>query len=272
MDDHSLSSSQSKVLYVRHGATEFNLLEKKEKIKDSIKLNDIYYDCNLSEKGKLQVKEFSKILTNMEITTCFVSPLNRCLESISLALQDHPNKNNIIIYIEPNLTEFITGSQHNLPKNILDKKRKFNIENQGLNFDWTFFDKFVENSEFKDNQNLYFIEYIDNKTNNFHEIINKLKQEFSNENVNFLLDSYSRSSIKKPETYSNLLKRCKNVKKILGKFISQSEKKELILVMTHSAIIKMSSSNLVDKLDSIDKYPDDAYLPGHTDILEVQIN
>ena len=269
MDD--LCKFSSKILYVRHGCTEFNMLEKNEKTNDLIKLKDIYLDCSLSDKGKLQIKEVSNKLTNINISTCFVSPLNRCLESISIALEDHPNKNNITIYIEPHLTEFITGSQHNISKNIYDKKRKYNMDKEGLKFNWIFFDKFVETTEFKENHNLYFLEFIDNKIDNFDEIKERLNKDFSIENLKYLLENYTRSFNKKPESYTNLLKRCKKVKETLKNFIKDSGKHELIIVMTHSAIIKMSSSKVVLGLDSIDKYPEDSFLPGHADTVEITI-
>jgi len=109
----------NRVIFIRHGETEFN--------KQGISIGHI--DDPLNHNGTEQAKELREKLQDLEVDYVFSSPLARASGTASIAF---PNKE---IIIDERLIERYLGNFQNGPKK---------------NIDWNFYDDFNLNSNFND--------------------------------------------------------------------------------------------------------------------------
>jgi len=271
--ENNQNSSQSSILYIRHGETMFN--KKIHELKTMHFVNEEkYIDCSIIEDHE-NIKSLAEKLSQLDFKYVFTSPMNRCLETINLALKSHPKRQNISIFIHPLISEHISGSQHNICLNIEGKKKIYNKE---LKFDWKYFDLYnKENPKYK-NENMFYFNFIDSKNiiENFDSLGEKLEKGYNFENINeFLLAATAHN--KKgfhPESFNALNTRCKKFKDFLRGFVKENKidlSKEKILIFTHSGVIKLSSSKIAEKSNDISFYPNDSIYPKVFAIINIDI-
>lgn len=257
--------TNGKVLYVRHGITEYNkmleILPHKQ-----VQLCKKFIDCNLAEEGKEQAELLNKELSLLDVKYVFCSPLNRCLETTFIGLNNHPNKENIEIIVYPLLSEVIHGSQ-DLPFDISAKRKIYN-EDSKIKVNWSYFDEIVTES----NQDNYFLSFIDNENEN-NDVINlmeKIKRKSDDSQLIKLLSMFLNYE-KRPESLKHLFNRNLKFKEFLNKFLASNKLKanEKVVVITHSAFIRMSSSSLGVTKENC--YPDDCYRSGNCEIISINI-
>jgi broad specificity phosphatase PhoE len=257
--------TNGQILYVRHGITEYNkmleILPHKQ-----VQLCNKYIDCKLAKEGQDQAKMLNKELSTLNLKYVFCSPLNRCLETAFISLKDHPNVDQIEIIVYPLLSEVIHGSQ-DLPIDLKGKKAKYN-EFSEIKVNWQYFDEIV--SDF--NQDNYFLSFLDNgiENNDIIEIINKIKRKSDDNYLIELLSKYLNAN-KRPESLKHLFNRNIEFKEFLKKFLLNKpiNKDEKVVVITHSAFIRMSSSLLGVTKDNC--YPDDCYRSGNCEVVSIKI-
>ena len=246
-----------KIIYIRHGETDYNkFLKSKGK---SIKYDINYIDSPVNKKGEQQAIDASQKLKKLNIEIVYVSPLYRCLQTAFLLFKNHPNKKNIKLVVHPLLTEVVSGV-NNFTYQIQKTKKKFNI-NSELKVDWTLFD-----NEFKTpkEQDLFFLKYIDEKKE-------KIQQKIKN-----IYDNYGKAKIKEEiadlgklivdagmrriESLNHLFQRVLMFKS----FLKEKYEKELddkdrkIIIVSHSCYGQIFTSKLCYELKDITDYPNDA--------------
>jgi broad specificity phosphatase PhoE len=257
-----------KVLYIRHGQTEFNSLSKKYSV-ELVKHKVEFLDCPLNEDGKSQALDLCQKVNNYKIQKVFCSPMHRCLETCRLSLKEHPEKENFTIVIHPLITESI-HCVHDLSIRMSEKKAFYNKENTGLNFDWSEFESLYPNIL---DQEIFFMKFIDNleqdEHGEFHKLFSNLKKEEHYQSKNYKILDESLQQLSKlantkgvrPESLTYLFKRSLKFKEFLeleklkDNNVNNEEK---ILVYTHSGFIRISTSLKAYDMNSIEKFPDDS--------------
>ena len=117
----------------------------------------------------------------------------RALQTITLVLENHPNKENIKIIVHPLISELIIGIQDFL-FDIKKTKKDFNM-NSKIKIDWSYFDEYVKNSKYDENFIYYdYMNLIDENEKNIFYLKCKEKyekgnmEEFKKDITEFLLE------------------------------------------------------------------------------------
>ena len=134
-----------KFLFMRHGQTWYN----KQKGDESRKYNPDFCDAHLSDTGIDQIKSKQEIINKLNIEKIYVSPYYRALQTVTLVLENHPNKENIKIIVHPLISELVFGIQDFL-FDTKKTKKDFNM-NSKIKIDWSYFDEYVKNSKYDEN-------------------------------------------------------------------------------------------------------------------------
>jgi hypothetical protein len=276
------------ILYVRHGKTNYNEFCKSAP-KEVARVATEYLDCPLSEEGILQAEDISKTLHNLKINKVFCSPLHRCLETCLISLKNHPEKDNIKVYVHPHISETVSGV-HDFSRKIRLKKSKFNL-NSEVKFDWSIFDNYFPDEV---TQEFYFLNYIDYspvdgnlENNEFYENVSNLIDKILSPEcaVNYslgdkLLGEMSTHYVKekrRPEPLIRMFKRNLEFKQLLRDHLEEVRKNtnqindEKILVFTHSAFTKISTSKIAYNMEVIPDFPVDCYKPDNCEIITMNI-
>ena len=117
---------------MRHGQSIYN------KVTDeSRKYNPELIDAHLSEVGINQAKLKQEDLNKLYIERIYVSPHIRALETMTYALENHPNIDNIIAIVHPKISEVVC-SVHDFILDIKINKKEFNL-NSRVKVDWSYF-------------------------------------------------------------------------------------------------------------------------------------
>jgi broad specificity phosphatase PhoE len=264
-------STKGQVLYIRHGETHYNSFLEKSETKKDVQTDEKFLDCSLNEEGREQAHKLAENLKNLNFKYVFCSPLNRCLETIQLSLKAHPRRENIIVYVHPLITEVVNGAQ-DLSKNFSKKKEIFNSDSD-VKFDWTLFDLLYDGQS----QETYFLDFVDNIFEGDEEIlkiIKKLKSGDHREGLYNKFLSYFIYNDKRPESLAHLFERSNNFKQFLRIFLDDNKhliKDEKILVVTHSAFIRMSTTEKGHQMERVDCYPEDCCRPKNCEVISVNV-
>jgi len=182
-----------------------------------LKPEESFVDCSMTEESMKKAVELQEQFNKYNVTYCFVSPLLRCMESAYHVLSSHPNKANIKVFVTTLLSEHLSCSTHNVCTNTDKKKVKYNSSSIP-SFDWKYFD---ESARKLKNENLFYLDFIDNKNiNSYQEIIDKLEDNYCFDHISQFLVSYVNIN-QFPESFNSLNKRCKKFKAMLKDFIKE---------------------------------------------------
>ena len=129
---------EGKLLFMRHGETNFNI----DKNYKKRKVNKTYIDCRLNEKGIEQAKSRQEILNTLSFEQVYVSPFYRALQTLTYSLANHPNKDNIIAIVHPLVSE-VGNCINDYVLDIKQSKKDFNM-NSKVKIDWSLFDEFIK--------------------------------------------------------------------------------------------------------------------------------
>jgi broad specificity phosphatase PhoE len=257
-------SKESQVLYIRHGETNYNQHLEASKDKKQVQVDENFIDCSLNEVGESQAQFLGENIRELEIRHVFCSPLSRCLETALISLRTHPQKDKLKVWVHPFLTEVVNGSQ-DISKNIEEKKLIFNDKSE-VCFDWSYFEGYTQKSFLAD-----LIDNIEQTDQEVKKIVNDLNKEI-NEDGHYkkLLSAFIYKDIR-PESLSHLFERSEKFKKFLINFqesvnINEGEK---ILVVTHSAFIRMSTTQIAPTIKKLDFYPEDCYKAKNCEVISV---
>ena len=245
--------SSGKFLFMRHGETRFN--------QDPDPYRQVYpgyTDCDLSENGIKQAKMCQEQINKLSIKEVYVSPFYRALQTASICLENHPNIHNISVIVQPLLAE-IEGCTHDFLYDINKNKNNFSNKSK-VKFDWSEFDKYVQNIKYDDNF-FYFNEFnmIENKIKN--EFYSRLKKYYTGGNMSFFEKELEKLSIYRIKTgirFESLkheYERFVNFYKYLYEKYKDNldDKNNKILCISHSSFIKIGTSLIPYESDKITK-------------------
>jgi len=260
-------NTNGKILYVRHGITQYNQ-DRKTMDKKLLRIKEKYIDCPLNEDGINSAKNLQEFFNKLEIEQVYVSPLYRALQTAYFIFKNHPKKNEFDIKIHPLISEKST-SVHDFCRKIKESKKDFN-EKSEVSFNWKIFDNYYDN-ELK--QNTFFMNFMDNLSEEKKiEFINKFKKddknykkievEISKFGSDFLLESFKHLFLRNLE-FKNFLK------KEHEKTLNDINKK--IVVITHSAYSKLSTSLKAYNMEQINEYPDDCLKLNNCEVISMYI-
>ena len=236
-------SSKHKFYFMRHAQTIYNTIKDK-----SSKYNPLYADCHLSEEGILNSKSKQNYFNKMEIEAIYVSPYYRTIETMQYCFENHPNKENIICYIHPNLAE-LSGMIHEFILDIKQTKKMFNI-NSNVKVNWDI-GTMGGKLWWKDKEHLFFMENWDlieeNKRNEIYNKLNALYEkgdldEYKNEVSKTIEERYKTKL--KFESYKHAYQRFIDFKNYLYEKHKNTinDKKKKIIAISHRLFISISTS------------------------------
>ena len=181
--------------------------------------------------------------------------------------------------MHPFISETISGV-HDFSRGTKTKKNKFN-SNSEIRFDWSLFDQYF-NDEIS--QEFYFLKYVDFTVRegeneffkNAKNLIDEITTEATKEDAvlgDRLLGDLSTLYVKekrRPEPLAHMFKRNLEFKNLLKSHL-EDESEQKILVFTHSAFTKISTSKLAYDMQVIPDFPEDCYKPDNCEILTMNI-
>jgi bisphosphoglycerate-dependent phosphoglycerate mutase len=295
-------SDEGPVLYVRHAVTDYNLeclTINKELLRDKTR----FIDCCLSDLGRKQAEELSEKLKYFNIKYAFCSPLLRCLETSLISLQNHPEKEKFSVIVHPCIIETVSSVQ-NFSKNMTIKQEKFN-QNSIVKFDWSYFNLLYPTDEERETYFLNFVDRLtdedteakilfekikkvntntsfDSKENNVDDEYLKKRndddcknEETQYSNYERLLGKFSGYFVKKnirPESLTGMFQRNLKFKNYLKSFLPKLSENEKIIVFTHCAFTKISTSKMAYQMEEIPEFPNDCYRTSNCEIISININ
>ena len=265
-------NTNGKILYIRHGQTNYNKNSNKSNL-NIISTKPEYIDCDLNEKGIEQTNKLSNQIIKLKIEQIYVSPLSRALHTALILFKNHPDKDKIIIKIHPLITEVISGV-HGFVFDIQNSKKIYNM-NSEIKFDWSIFDSYYKSYI---DQDLFFLNFIDCfSEKKLKEKLDKIYSFYGKDNLKIKLGEFAKSRVdsgfKRFETLNHLFKRNLEFKK----FLYETHKNNLndinnkIIIITHSAFTKISTSKkaYLEELKSI--FPNDCYKINNCEIISIFI-
>ena len=265
-------NTNGKILYIRHGQTNYNKNSNKSNL-NIISTKPEYIDCDLNEKGIEQTNKLSNQIIKLKIEQIYVSPLSRALHTALILFKNHPDKDKIIIKIHPLITEVISGV-HGFVFDIQNSKKIYNMDNE-IKFDWSIFDSYYKSYI---DQDLFFLNFIDCfSEKKLKEKLEKIYSFYGKDNLKIKLGEFAKSRVdsgfKRFETLNHLFKRNLEFKK----FLYETHKNNLndinnkIIIITHSAFTKISTSKkaYLEELKSI--FPNDCYKINNCEIISIFI-
>lgn len=181
---YSLDCS-GKVLFMRHGKTWFNLA----KPDPSRSYNPELSDAHLCDEGIKQIISTQDEINKLNLEIVYVSPYYRTLQTVTLALEKYPNLNNLKVIVHPKLAEVVCAAQEFII-DIKQAKKDFNMDSK-VKIDWSYFDKYIKESN-KFDENFFYFENIDNvKEDVKNETYLKLKKLYDEQ----LFDEFKKELI-----------------------------------------------------------------------------
>ena len=249
-----------KFLFMRHGQTWFNKLKGDE----SRRYNPELCDAHLSDIGINQIKTKQEIINKLNIEKIYVSPYYRALQTVTLVLENHPNKENIEIIVHPLISEIVFGNQDFL-FDIKKTKKDFNM-NSKIKIDWSYFDEYIKKSKY--DENFFYYEnmnLINENEKNMYYLKWKEKydkgdfEDFKKDIENFLLEK--KKNIGKFESLKHGFQRFEEFKKFLKNEHKDTiyDKSKKVLCVCHAAFINTATSPTPFLTDKIDGIPDNLY-------------
>ena len=265
-------NTNGKILYIRHGQTNYNKNSNKSNL-NIISTKPEYIDCDLNEKGIEQTNKLSNQIIKLKIEQIYVSPLSRALHTALILFKNHPDKDKIIIKIHPLITEVISGV-HGFVFDIQNSKKIYNMDNE-IKFDWSIFDSYYKSYI---DQDLFFLNFIDCfSEKKLKEKLDKIYSFYGKDNLKIKLGEFAKSRVdsgfKRFETLNHLFKRNLEFKNFLYEThkntLNDIDKK--IIIITHSAFTKISTSKkaYLEELKSI--FPNDCYKINNCEIISIFI-
>ena len=256
-----------KFLLMRHGETFYN-----SNPNLSRRYNTDLSDSHLSDVGINQAKSKQEEINNLDIERIYVSPFYRAIQTISLALENHPNLNNIKVIVHPKISEIVC-SAHDYIIDIKQTKKDFNM-NSKVKVDWSYFDEYVKKIKYDENF-FYFenIDLIDEKEKN--EEYKKLKELYDKEDMKGFKEelwNYLKEKNKTFVIYESFkhgyerLEEFKNFLKIEHKD-TINDKNKKVLCVCHSSLISIVISPIQFSNLNLNKKPDNLVKLGNAKII-----
>ena len=265
--------SNGKLLLMRHGETFFNSDPDKTSRLTSTK----YIDPKLNDKGIEQSKSIQEILNKLSFEAIYISPMYRALQTLSYALENHPNKSNIKIIVHPLVNE-VTSCVQDYIYDIKKTKNDFNIINSKLNVDWSLFDDYVKSIKW--DENFYYFDnfdcFEDNKKEEMYQKLKKLYDNNDFENLKIELANLAKIRYAQKIRFESLkhmqgrfIKFCEFLKDKHRDTMNILDKK--ILIVTHDSFIKCATDRTIYETTDIQKYHPNSFSPKNCEIISLKL-
>jgi broad specificity phosphatase PhoE len=248
-----------KFLFMRHGQTFYN-----QTTDLSRRINPELSDSHLTEEGEKQAKLNQNIINKLNLERVYVSPYYRALQTVSLAIENHPNLKDITVMVHPYLSEILCGS-HDFIVDIKQTKKVFNM-NSKVKIDWSYFDEYVKKSKYDENF-IYFenMNLIDEKEkNDEYLILKKLydsgdMKKFKEELGKFLAEK--KKIFLRFESFKHANDRFEKFKEYLRNEFKDtiSDKDKKVLCVTHSSLMSIATSSVPFLTDKVNETVDNLY-------------
>lgn len=239
-------TTEGKFLFVRHGQTFYNA----DSVDPFHRINPIHVDARLTEKGIEQAKSLQKLINPLSIEKVYVSPCYRALQTVSYALENHPNLSQIVVTVHPGAREIVFNAQ-DFSLDIEICKRDFNMKSK-VKVNWELFENYVKDKKLYIENFHYFenINCFDNKIKN--ELYERLVKIYNN--GDYKEDELRKEIVKiseireKTKTRPESLKHCferflvykDELLKLHKETLNDTDKK--VIVFTHGSIINIATS------------------------------
>ena len=259
-----------KLLIMRHGETDFNAdTDKGNRI-----TNPKYPDCRLNQNGISQAKSKQGLINSLTLEKVYVSPIYRALQTVTYCLENHPNKNNIVVVVHPLVSE-ISNCINDYILDIKQTKKDFNM-NSKIKVDWSLFDEYVKTIKYE--ENFYYFDNFDCYEGK--EIMyQKLKNIYNNGDIDGLRNGLSELATLRFQAKI----RFESLKHLQGRFNkfceyirehhkdTLNDKKNKILVVSHCAYIKIGTDLTPYESEKIQDYHSTCYSPENCEILSFKL-
>jgi broad specificity phosphatase PhoE len=269
-EDKNFSKNLSeKLLIMRHGETDFNA----DQDKDNRVTNPKYPDCRLNQKGISQAKSKQGLINSLSLEKVYVSPIYRALQTVTYCLENHPNKNNIVVVVHPLVSE-ISNCINDYILDIKQTKKDFNM-NSKIKIDWSLFDEYVKNIKY--DENFYYFDNFDCYEGK--EMYQELKNIYNNGDIEGLRNGLSELATLRFQAK----KRFESLKHLQGRFKkfcdyirehhkdTLNDKKNKILVVSHCSYIKIGTDLTPYESEKIQDYHPNCYSPSNCEILSFKL-
>ena len=259
-----------KLLIMRHGETDFNAdTDKGNRI-----TNPKYPDCRLNQNGISQAKSKQGLINSLTLEKVYVSPIYRAIQTVTYCLENHPNKNNIVVVVHPLVSE-ISNCINDYILDIKQTKKDFNM-NSKIKVDWSLFDEYVKTIKYE--ENFYYFDNFDCYEGK--EIMyQKLKNIYNNGDIDGLRNGLSELATLRFQAKI----RFESLKHLQGRFNkfceyirehhkdTLNDKKNKILVVSHCAYIKIGTDLTPYESEKIQDYHSTCYSPENCEILSFKL-
>ena len=263
---------EGKFLFMRHGETIFNADHSQTQ-----KINPNNIDAPLSETGIEQVRESQSIIYNLKLEKVYVSPFYRTLQTVTYALENYPNLENIVVVVHPALHEK-TNNVHDYSLDIKKSKEEFNM-NSNVKIDWSLFDEYVKKDKW--DENFYYFDglvlFDEKEKNDLYLKLKNLydkgeKEKFKNELVE--MSKMCKDDYKKKETFKHVFQRFVQFRKDMLKFHKNTlnDNDSKILAVTHSSFLRTVTSRTPYDTDEIEDYHDDGVKVPNAKIISIYMD
>ena len=192
-----------------------------------------FLDAALTRLGVSQAIDAQPIMSKIPIKYVITSPLRRTLETTRIIFANHPNKEQILIIVNPIILECMEDPG-DIPNWTL-KTWKPKYDDCGLNYDFSMMSKI--------NLGLYFLENFDYEAKE--AIANRIKMEGEQKYPEVISNMMNERRRTKPkhyrriESYENVRRRAKIFLDWIKKFAEEKHVKlNEIAVVTHSKFIR----------------------------------
>ena len=259
-----------KLLFLRHGQTWFN----KQRGDDSRRYNPEFCDAHLTDTGIEQIVSRQNSINSLNLEKVYVSPYYRALQTVTLALQNHPNLNEIKVIVHPKISEMVLNIQ-DFFLDIKETKKDFNM-NSKVKIDWSYFDAYAKKSKYEENF-LYFenLNLLDENEKNFEylklkEIYEKgEKKELKKEIGNFL--KIKCETFSQFESFKHAYQRFEEFKLFLKNELKDTlnDNNKKILCISHGSFINNATSRVPFLNDKINEKPDNLYQIKNGEIISL---
>jgi broad specificity phosphatase PhoE len=264
MEEIYSTTTNGKVLYIRHAPTLFNQMTIS---KEEGQQKRCFLDCPINDGCNDLIQQASKKLNIVNVKYVFCSPLLRCIETCYKVLSSHPDKERIRVIIHPLISEGVNGT-HDFSKNMKTKRKLYN-ETSEVKFDWSYFDEIYPSES---QGEIFFLNHVDNLNDDVIDLLNSAKISYSEEMLLQLARYYNSKKIRM-ETINHVFQRCLDFKNFLKEFLKNNslQEDEKVLVFTHSAFVRLSTSQLAYSMKKVESYPEDCYHADNCEIISIDI-
>ena len=240
--NNSEIKGSNKLLFIRHGISEFNYINRKDKETGVFTIDkyatDEMMDAPLHSIGIEQAIEKRPFVENISVEYVFVSIFRRALETSYLLFQNHPNRDKIRMIVHPLIGEKF-HCNHDVMRDFASIREKFESKTE-LTYDFTLFDAY-------EHPRLYYIYEINDPPRE--QLLKRILEGKEKEQEVFL--EMAKGQDLPLETYANCIQRGARFIDYLKNFVKARDTHNCtFVIITHSQFFRHFSATEVTKEES----------------------